>query len=259
METVLLIDGDLLAFRFAFRNTQVYDWGDGTSECCDLPTAKAETAGMIETYTDTLDASRSIIVLSSFKNFRKVINPKYKVARKKNQIPKLVNELRKYLIETYEVEMWESLEADDTLGILSTWDGLPGRKIIVSNDKDMGTVPGLWYKPNKDELYEVSETEADFTFYRQVLTGDTTDGYFGVPGIGPKKATKILSKVEDGDYWSAVVATYEAAGLTKADALMNARMARILRCQDYDFERRQVKLWTPPQRGTKESVNTAST
>ena len=34
-------------------------------------------------------------------------------------------------------------------------------------------------------------------------------------------------------------------GLTEADALVNARLARILTADDYDFDKKQPKLWSP--------------
>ena len=34
-------------------------------------------------------------------------------------------------------------------------------------------------------------------------------------------------------------------GLTEEDALVNARLARILTADDYDFEKKEPKLWTP--------------
>lgn len=36
-------------------------------------------------------------------------------------------------------------------------------------------------------------------------------------------------------------------GMTKEDALLNARMARILRAEDYDFKKKEVKLWNLQQ------------
>ena len=47
------------------------------------------------------------------------------------------------------------------------------------------------------------------------------------------------------DMWSAVVSTFEAKGLTHADALLQARLARILRREDYDRETGEITLWTP--------------
>ena len=43
-----------------------------------------------------------------------------------------------------------------------------------------------------DEMLSVTEQEADKNFLMQCLTGDSTDGYPGVPGIGPKKTEALL-------------------------------------------------------------------
>jgi len=42
------------------------------------------------------------------------------------------------------------------------------------------------------EVFEISEFEAMKNFWMQVLTGDSVDSIQGVPGIGKKKAEKIL-------------------------------------------------------------------
>jgi DNA polymerase-1 len=78
--------------------------------------------------------------------------------------------------------------------------------------------------------------------------GDPADGYKGIPGVGLKRAAKILDQAEDGEpqeFWSLIVEAYEARGLTEDDAILNARMARILRWEDYDYDNKEVKLWTP--------------
>jgi DNA polymerase-1 len=80
----------------------------------------------------------------------------------------------------------------------------------------------------------------------QTIMGDSTDNYFGIKGVGPKTAEKMLEK--DGYTWDTVIAAYEKAGLTYDDALMNARLAYILQHQDVDHETKTIKkLWTPPQ------------
>ena len=117
--------------------------------------------------------------------------------------------------------------------------------IIASPDKDLLTVPGLHWDHREEVIHQVSEKQADHFFYTQVLTGDAVDGYSGCPGIGPKKAEKLLESCEDHrDYWIKIVNTYESAGLTEDDAIMNARMARILRWNDYQDTK--VDLWNPP-------------
>jgi len=45
--------------------------------------------------------------------------------------------------------------------------------------------------------------------------------------------------------WKAVVALYDKKGQTEEEAILNCRMARILRVEDYDTENHRVKLWGP--------------
>ena len=83
------------------------------------------------------------------------------------------------------------LEADDMLGIKATRDK---GCIIVSEDKDLKTIPAKVFNPAKDtEPHDISEQEADYNFMFQTLTGDKTDNYSGCPSVGPKTAEKILA------------------------------------------------------------------
>ena len=45
--------------------------------------------------------------------------------------------------------------------------------------------------------------------------------------------------------WKAVVKRYEMNKLDKKYALLQARLARIIRASDYNFERKRPKLWLP--------------
>ena len=71
-----------------------------------------------------------------------------------------------------------------------------GKCIIVSDDKDMKTIPGKLYRPTTDEQLDITEQEADKHFLMQVY-GDQADGYKGVR-IGPKKAEAILGPAHTG-------------------------------------------------------------
>lgn len=77
----------------------------------------------------------------------------------------------------------------------------------------------------------------------QTLAGDQTDGYSGVPGIGVKRAVTLFE--DQGYSWKTVVNAFKDKDLTEDDALMNARLARILTCTDYDPIERAVIPWTP--------------
>jgi DNA polymerase-1 len=166
--------------------------------------------------------------------------------------------LREYLQETQETFERPDLEADDVLGILATAQKFAQyERILVSEDKDFRTIPGLLLNDGKarkritddpsltleDCIEMVTEAEADRHHLFQTLTGDTSDGYPGCPKAGPVTANKIL----DADCsWAAVVAAYEKQGLSEEVALTNARVARICRASDYDFRRGKVILWNPP-------------
>ena len=119
----------------------------------------------------------------------------------------------------------------------------------------------------------VTEADADFFFMQQALAGDPVDGYPGCPGIGMKRAGERLARLEvmrpewytptkgknkgmeilrhvpvienGATWWDVVVSNYEACGLTEEDALVQARCARILRLEDWDVDKQEVKLWTP--------------
>ena len=116
----------------------------------------------------------------------------------------------------------------------------PGN-IIVSPDKDMRQIPGTIY--NLDETFTITSEQGAAWHLTQTLAGDQTDGYGGVPGIGVKRAETLFKK--KGYSWKTVVEAFKDKDLTEADALTNARLARILTKEDYDFKQRQVRLWNP--------------
>jgi hypothetical protein len=133
------------------------------------------------------------------------------------------------------------------MGILSTHPTkIEGKKIIVSEDKDMRSIPGWLYNPSKDVNPQyISEHEADRYHLYQTLTGDSTDGYKGCPNIGPVKATKILDTYHPNNWWDEIVDAYRCQGLSEANALTQSRIARICRATDYDFTSNNVLLWHP--------------
>ena len=132
----------------------------------------------------------------------------------------------------------ETLEADDALGIYATAN--PGN-CIVSPDKDMRQIPGKLYDL-KDVTTITPEAGHQWHFI-QTLAGDQTDGYAGVPGYGVKTATKLFE--EKGYYWETVVDAFKSKGMTHDDALLNARLAKILHASDYDFINKRFVAWCP--------------
>ena len=63
------------------------------------------------------------------------------------------------------------------MGIMAT-----GRRVChCRTDKDLKQVPGVHYNWRTDCMERVTTPDADYWFYFQVLTGDSTDGYSGCP------------------------------------------------------------------------------
>jgi DNA polymerase-1 len=94
-----------------------------------------------------------------------------------------------------------------------------------------------------DETFTITDEGGAAWHLIQCLSGDQTDGYGGVPGIGVKRAEALFKK--EGYSWRTVVRAFKDKGLTEEDALVNARLARILTTDDYDHEQNIPRLWTP--------------
>ena len=130
-------------------------------------------------------ASNVIICLScpTKEGFRIKVLPTYKGQRNPSKKPEQLERLKEYLERAYDSYRKPELEADDIMGILSTHPTLvKGKKIIISEDKDMNTIPGYWYNPRKHKgrAKLVGLQEADRFHMLQTLMGDTVDHYTGI-------------------------------------------------------------------------------
>lgn len=70
--------------------------------------------------------------------------------------------------------------------------------------------------------------------------------YKGAPKVGPKSvyAEEIIAADND-ELWNLVWMAFSSVGLTETEAIQQARVARVLRSEDYDLETKTVRLWTP--------------
>jgi len=271
--TTLLLDAEIMAFKVASVSQKAHpfcpdqllvdEWGavvprihlavrqlqaklgtDDVIVCLSCPTAENWRLDILPTYKANRDYSKRPVHLAAVKDYMEANWPSYRRPR---------------------------LEADDIMGILST--SRAGRNIIVSEDKDMKTIPGWLFNPARDSgpAY-IDGPTADRWHMHQTIVGDATDGYAGCPGAGPEKARewgegaawashqhtltrgprKGLQETrwvawEDGfsTPWERLVTLYARYGFTEEDALVQARVSRILRASDYNFNTREVILWTP--------------
>lgn len=184
-----------------------------------------------------------VMCFSDYPTFRHQLRSEYKANRIGKRKPLGLRDIRVWIQETYEARTCPGLEADDVMGLLSTSASYP-KPIVVSIDKDMRTVPGSLLA--RDQVETVTKAEANRAWMLQSLTGDSTDNYSGLKGVGPVSAAKILGEATElPELWDKVLAAYKKQGLSFMDAVTNARMARILRYGDYDFAAGEVRLWEP--------------
>ena len=244
---MLLIDSDFVAYKSAQACEECIDFGD------DVVIAQSDFKETLKVFerelrkiTTAMMDDEIILYFSSPKNFRKEIFPDYKGHRNRRK-PLGYKRLVNHCCDNYNVVIRDTLEADDSLGIDAT--AYPSTdNVLVSPDKDMRQIPGILWDMTND-VEEITKEDGDRWHLIQALAGDATDGYSGCPGIGVKRASDILNKHKSP--WSAVCKAYEDKGLSDDDALMNARLAKILQHEDYDYDKQQPILWNPNGKKSK--------
>ena len=236
----LLVDADYIVYKGCAGAEDEIDWGE---DVITVVSRFSEAMRYVERDLNNIknefmwDTPEMVLFFSDSKNFRKKIYPEYKGHRNRKKpcgYKRVITELG----NSYQVIVMPELEADDSMGIYATAN--PGN-IICSPDKDLRQIPGRLY--DMKETVTIDPIDGARWHLIQTLAGDQTDGYSGVPGIGVKRAVALFE--EHGYSWKTVVNAFKDKDLTEEDALMNARLARILTCTDYDPIERAVIPWTP--------------
>ena len=196
----LLIDADTIAFSCA-----------ATAENDELWVATSRADKMVESMLEATGADSYELWFTGPNNFRYKVFPEYKAGRIGTYRPKWEQDTKHYMMEHWQANLTDGVEADDMVGIrqheideewLPRFDARHEvHSMIAHIDKDIDMIPGWHYNWELVRLgkvirearkYQVTHEEADRIFFTQLLTGDPTDGIKGVPGIGPKKAASIL-------------------------------------------------------------------
>lgn len=128
------------------------------------------------------------------------LNRKPKPEPLRKALPGLIEKIQASGIKVVQIE---GVEADDVLaGVARKWAGLSrGPVTVLSTDKDLAalTAEGVQvYDHFKSEWHDAAWVEKKFGVKPAqlqdllALTGDSTDGIAGLPGVGPKTAAKWL-------------------------------------------------------------------
>ena len=236
--TTLLIDADYIVYKSCAAAEYDIDFGN------DVIMVGSKFSDAYKNTTRDIDRVKSnffdpdvILFFSDSINFRKSVDPAYKGHRNRKK-PCGYKRVIHALHDEYRVIILPTLEADDAMGVYATSND---DCIICSPDKDMKQIPGQLFDMN--EMFTIDAVSGWQWFLIQTLAGDQTDGYAGAAGFGVKTSSKFFS--ENGYTWDSVVSAFAKKGMTEADALRNAQLAKILTAEDYDFKTNRPILWNP--------------
>ena len=197
-----LIDGDLLVYRcgFAADAQAKKDFGDNYKDHDYISWALANVKTVVENILFEVFPAhpRYNLYLTGKFNFREQVATllPYKGNRDPDHKPKYYNEIKEYLIDTWNAQVIDGMEADDAVGI-EQYKHKDKSTVIVSTDKDLDCIPGHHYNWVKKIFYYVTLNQANLNFLGQMLEGDRSDNIPGINGIGPKTVPKIIAKCNE--------------------------------------------------------------
>lgn len=236
MSRIVLIDGDILAYRcgFACEHKKYYATIDGEQMLFEgkqalndyikehepeeyeweselfvepLNYALSTVKRMVKNIVKETKADEFELYLSDQENYRDRIATiaKYKGNRDHMRRPLHYEDIHRYMKDNLDAVIVENMEADDMLATRQLVHLKNGDDpVIASIDKDLLQIPGKHYNFQTEKKLQVSEETARKNRYIQLLTGDRTDNIPGIYGCGPAKAAKILQDVAPEAYREAV-------------------------------------------------------
>ena len=196
---ILLVDADSLIFASCYKKRE---HKDDERFYTDIEDSKAkfdeQFMSIVNKLEDMYNVERVITFSGSKGNFRKLITPVYKANRKKQELPPLLDDMHQFVKDEYNSVWGFGIETDDM--VARYWKELSnevGRNnvMIVSIDKDYKQFPALIYNYHykHKEVLDISEEEALYNFYEQMIIGDTADNVNYFKGKGKKYAEKYLA------------------------------------------------------------------
>ena len=195
-DTLVIIDADGLIYSASYK---VASGDEALLKCKEY---------LYNIYINT-NAKYSIGFLTSSSHRYEIAKTQsYKGNRKDFEKPKYFNLLLEYLKHNFNFGYLPQTEADDLC--ISAYMKYKDEFncVISSPDKDLRQIEGLFYSPKTFKHEYVTQEQAEYNFYIQMLMGDTTDNILGIPGIGIKTAEKLLTGIKSEDLFEVVLNKY---------------------------------------------------
>lgn len=121
-------------------------------------------------------------------NYRYIINEDYKANRPKES-PKFWNFTKQYLIDNWNAIEVNDIEVDDAVNITRL---RIDNSFICAIDKDLLYLEGISYNWSKDKWQTISESEAKYKFWADMIIGQPGDNISGLKGKGAKYVEKLF-------------------------------------------------------------------
>ena len=196
---ILLVDADSLIFASCYRKRETPDDELYYTNIEDSRAKFDEQFMSIVNHLEDKYPIDKVLTFSGSKgNFRKLITPKYKANRKKQELPPLLDEMHQFVKKQYDSIWGYGIETDDM--VARYWYQISqdlGRDevMIVSIDKDYKQFPALIYNYHYKHqvILDISEDQAMYNFYEQCIVGDTADNVNYFKGKGVKFAEKYFA------------------------------------------------------------------
>lgn len=219
---IVLVDADSLVWSSCYKKKEHAD--DERYHTLEDAIEKFDEVFMaiVNKIEETYELDRVITFAGARGNFRKQISKTYKANRKDSDRPPLLNELQKHVSDKYESIAGEGVETDDV--VATYWKKLTdtfGRDevLIVSIDKDYKQFPCLIYDYHykKQCFYDISEAEARYNFYEQMIAGDSADNVNYCKGYGVAYCKKAFKDcLSNYSYLKVVFSLYKILYKNKA-------------------------------------------
>ncbi len=212
-----LIDADILLYEIGFATQKKTESGE------ILPSPVEEVNELVDAKIKEICAAVYAteppkLYLTGTGNFRFNIAKRRDYKGNRKQIkPFHYKYIKAYLQSQWGAEVVNGMEADDALCIEQTSRIHSRDTIICSRDKDLKQCPGFHYTWECGKQGSWGPAWVDSVgslqlkgpkklvgtgtlfFYSQLLTGDSTDTYDGLPGCGPIRAHAILDGASSPD------------------------------------------------------------
>ena len=199
---ILLVDADSLIFASCLKNKETIidqEFYTYIEECQNK--FDQQFMKIVNDLEELYDIQKVLVFNNSKGNFRKIITPKYKANRKKIKIPPLLNDMHQYVLDNYNGIQAFGIETDDI--VAKYWYEISkqvGRDnvMIVSIDKDYKQFPALIYNYHfkHRKVLDITEKQAIYNFYEQMIVGDVADNVQYMKGKGVAFAKKYFKGCE---------------------------------------------------------------